>query len=327
MIVRELTFRGEDKPVLYACGTCGTVFSPKSFFATEGLSRATARRLADECCAQRHCACGREIEKHWTACQPCRERRKLLKAKVIGAGEYTGPVYSDGVSGDWTEGYSSDLDALHEYCHDHEEPLPAYVHPCTSQLLQLDAERILESATDDMHEDAADQIVDADDVYEFVKAFNEKQTCTTWYSDTSEIIVIEAERFAELVAEPSAETTASVLIRQERDRQINVEHWSPEHDDAYLGGELTDAAGFYLHHGQDSAHPVDDDGVPHGWPWDKAWWKPKSRQRNLVRAGALCLAEKDRRERAGEPTSPAEHKLALVIRHLVENLNSKGAAQ
>jgi|GEM_PF-2422330 len=29
------------------------------------------------------------------------------------------------------------------------------------------------------------------------------------------------------------------------------------------------------------------------WPWDHSWWKPKTRQRNLERAGALYLAAAD----------------------------------
>jgi hypothetical protein len=34
------------------------------------------------------------------------------------------------------------------------------------------------------------------------------------------------------------------------------------------------------------------------WPWSKDWWKPKTPRRDLVRAGALSLAEIERLDRA-----------------------------
>lgn len=34
------------------------------------------------------------------------------------------------------------------------------------------------------------------------------------------------------------------------------------------------------------------------WPWDREWWKPKDRRRNLVRAAALLIAEIERLDRA-----------------------------
>lgn len=72
----------------------------------------------------------------------------------------------------------------------------------------------------------------------------------------------------------------------------------------------------YLHHGTEKEAPLRSDGVPSGWPWDAAWWKPKNRRRNIVRAGALALADKERRERAGQDAGPAVHKLNLAVREL-----------
>lgn len=30
------------------------------------------------------------------------------------------------------------------------------------------------------------------------------------------------------------------------------------------------------------------------WPWEREWWKPKDRRLNLIRTGALLLAEQER---------------------------------
>lgn len=87
------------------------------------------------------------------------------------------------------------------------------------------------------------------------------------------------------------------LIAAERQRQIDAEGWTPEHDDEYDEDELRWAAACYM-------LPVDTDFEGYDfnvrcWPWDRAWWKPSDDPiRNLVKAGALVAAEIDRLERA-----------------------------
>jgi hypothetical protein len=38
------------------------------------------------------------------------------------------------------------------------------------------------------------------------------------------------------------------------------------------------------------------------WPWEDKWWKPKDRRRDLVRAGALIVAEIERLDRLAAKT-------------------------
>lgn len=97
------------------------------------------------------------------------------------------------------------------------------------------------------------------------------------------------------------------LIAAERQRQVEVEGWTPEHDDEHDGYELAAAAGCYA---LTAAMPDDmrDNMRTHGpaappWPWARTWWKPgadnseASRKRELVKAGALIVAELDRLQR------------------------------
>ncbi|MFC3059649.1 hypothetical protein [Paenirhodobacter populi] len=193
MNVRELTFRGEDKAVLYACGVCGSLFSSKVYACADELAHATARQAAEECCAPCHCACGVVIEKYYTACTDCRERHRLERATIIT--DYTGPVQSDAVTGEWGEGYSSDEDTLREYCKGYDEKLPAYCWPCKASPLRLDLDSILESALEDQHEDAAEQIVGDDELGAAIDKFNAAQTCITYYPDHTLVIVLDQERF------------------------------------------------------------------------------------------------------------------------------------
>ena len=89
-------------------------------------------------------------------------------------------------------------------------------------------------------------------------------------------------------------------IAAERQRQIKVEGWTPEHDDEHDKGQLAEAAACYA---DASADPEGSDvpfySLTGHWPWGSEWWKPsKDRRRMLVKAGALVAAEIDRLDRA-----------------------------
>lgn len=84
-------------------------------------------------------------------------------------------------------------------------------------------------------------------------------------------------------------------IAAERQRQIEAEGWSAEHDDAHDRDELSAAAACYAHFGW--VRPSNGE-APSEWPWSPDWWKPKDRRADLVRAGALIAAEIDRIDRA-----------------------------
>jgi hypothetical protein len=106
------------------------------------------------------------------------------------------------------------------------------------------------------------------------------------------------------------------LIADERNRQVSVEGWTPEHDNEHDGNQLAMAAACY-------ASPVPINAqieVPCGcrealcahsafgkrmwvdaWPWAKEWDKRKKhgRLKQLAIAGALIAAEIDRLQRGG----------------------------
>lgn len=43
-------------------------------------------------------------------------------------------------------------------------------------------------------------------------------------------------------------------------------------------------------------HFKSEHGAYH-WPWSREWWKPKNPRRDLVKAGALIVAEIERLDR------------------------------
>lgn len=109
------------------------------------------------------------------------------------------------------------------------------------------------------------------------------------------------------MAEQIELTAAARDVLAERERQRSVEGWLPYHDDKHVNGELANAAAAYA---LVSAMPSRTRRLVTGiyslnnismladiWPFSKSWWKPKDPRRDLVRAGALILAEIERRDR------------------------------
>lgn len=88
-------------------------------------------------------------------------------------------------------------------------------------------------------------------------------------------------------------------VQAERKRQVEVEGWTPEHDDAHSHGQMARAAACYALAG--SSAPNDGTAallVSLAWPWDEQWWKPSTARRDMVKACALGLAEIERLDRA-----------------------------
>ncbi len=125
--------------------------------------------------------------------------------------------------------------------------------------------------------------------------------------------------------------TGVELIAAERARQVEVEGWTPEHDDQHWTGELAMAAALYAAPQELYARGVDHRGYPvfyDPWPWKKqvddglgdfpchrevnAWDKraKHDRLRALVIAGALIAAEIDRLRRQNGVTGVAEARKA-----------------
>jgi hypothetical protein len=102
----------------------------------------------------------------------------------------------------------------------------------------------------------------------------------------------------------TTQQTGAEMIAAERQRQMEQEGWTPEHDDMHDAGDLARAAACYTlpaHLRREARWAWGDRGPrPHDWPWGSQWWKPtpQDRVRELVKAGALIAAEIDRLQRA-----------------------------
>ena len=112
------------------------------------------------------------------------------------------------------------------------------------------------------------------------------------YQDLVEVaqtLILELELYRDHVGVQSG---AAYDVLAERRRQIEKEGFVPADDDAYVFGELRSAALCYI-----------SGDTKSGWPWDKEWWKPTDDRHDLIKAGALIIAEIERLDRSAPQTT------------------------
>lgn len=110
----------------------------------------------------------------------------------------------------------------------------------------------------------------------------------------AQVLRLELELYRAQASAPVVLTDSARDVLAERRRQIEREGWTPARDDQYRDHELSCAAGCYAMY--TLAYPAGD--PPPAWPWAADWWKPTTHRRNLVKAGALILAEIERLDRS-----------------------------
>jgi hypothetical protein len=124
-------------------------------------------------------------------------------------------------------------------------------------------------------------------------------------------------------------TEAARDVLGERQRQVSGEGWTEAHDDGWQYGVLSQAAACYINWGSGSR-------VPHGtapsdWPWSIGWWKPTTPRRDLVKAGALILAEIERIDRLASyrasATPKPDPRLDAVFKALLQGGDAEILAQ
>ena len=103
------------------------------------------------------------------------------------------------------------------------------------------------------------------------------------------------------------------LIAQERQRQIEKEGWTPEHDDEAIHGEMAIAGACYVFDLISSYKTITNTELSNDywrirvnlWPWHDRYFKPTWNDpiKELTKAGALIAAEIDRLQRLQENPS------------------------
>lgn len=119
-----------------------------------------------------------------------------------------------------------------------------------------------------------------------------------------------------MTAQRPMRSRAAIDVLAERRRQQTEEGWTREHDKIHDDRSLAKAAAAFALNGSFSDEERDQErlffktgSLLHRiWPvsWSHDWWKPKDRRRDLVRAGALIIAEIERLDRAEIDAQPID---------------------
>jgi hypothetical protein len=146
----------------------------------------------------------------------------------------------------------------------------------------------------------------------------------TW-AENADPLLVEAirDRVAVLPSRPAVIGVETIReIAAERRRQVEKEGWTLAHDDLHDKGEMAEAAACYAILAAQKADrtPYDDRAgrvrwrrrnwaINRHWRWAWDWWKPKTARQDLIRAGALIIAEIERLDRAAlSKANPSENE-------------------
>lgn len=192
---------------VWCCGKCRKLVLNPHWH--EPHQHKSTREAAEKCCQPQLCECGKPsaVQYGESECSDCRharwsrERAERLE-KTLAAAEdvtstYDGPLYVEGMTGDWGEGYFSNREAVFDYLTDDEldeesggDELWAFA--CTSEVRGIDVDRALEQVCEDGYDDMGSDIVVPQYLKDAVDQFNKENASrlTVWNWDSRRKILI-----------------------------------------------------------------------------------------------------------------------------------------
>ncbi len=145
------------------------------------------KEAAEGCCKPYHCEdCGIETPRYWLVCESCRTKRQYEKAEKLT--KWDGWVCWEGHGCD--DGYFPSIYELLNYCTDEDIDPPRWVFVCKKTEHRICVDNVLDQMLDDAHEGAADNLVDVQELYDFVEAWNAKQDIITYYPDYGKVLLL-----------------------------------------------------------------------------------------------------------------------------------------
>lgn len=131
-----------------------------------------------------------------------------------------------------------------------------------------------------------------------------RNLCAEWANSRihTEEPWMEAQAWSAVLCARYAHSSAVQDVLAERQRQVDVKDWTPEHDDEHPNGEIAAFAALYAMPPAARDWPAAETGYgdTFGAALCPVDWFPKfgDRRRELVKAGALIVAEIERLDRA-----------------------------
>jgi len=186
----------------YACPTCGKVYT--SAYDNPGdKEKAAVLDVAKRCCADKVCEdCGKisgDSKYIYIYCVECRdkrdderERERFEKAEKIPFEKYSEDMLYLG-----DDQWFQDIDELYDFFEDAQidDPdieVPKYAWACKPKKFVIEADRIVEGALEEHHEDAYDRISSSafEELQQFLDGWCAKQDVRTYEYDYTRAVLI-----------------------------------------------------------------------------------------------------------------------------------------
>ena len=171
---------------VWKCEKCGNYYLSKT--------------AADDCCKEtpepvkKTCrACGCEVDNYQLICQICLNRERFAKAKKVKYSEYEVEYLWDENQEKYFPGKGELEEQYYEDVDDEEfrlnPEMPTWCYGCTAKPFEIDIESAIESAEKEMYDDF-DDITDKQELRDFVKAWNAKQSGESYESDYGIVVLL-----------------------------------------------------------------------------------------------------------------------------------------
>ena len=192
---RELVSKGTDEVIALSCSSCDQLF------------RLSERELAERCCLCTRCGKSGEIgpsylrnhsecDRNYYNDQKKQEDAKYMvdppsTSKRVEATEYDGGwIY-------YKQRFFGSVEDLLSRCEQEKEPVPVWVTGCEERhMAHIDARDMIENHLEngEHHEDAMEEVVDMDELEEFLDAWCDKQPVKSYLPDPNVAVMVRTEK-------------------------------------------------------------------------------------------------------------------------------------
>lgn len=167
----------------YMCEKCGKIHLNKD--------------AAELCCKQYYCEeCGVETERYYLLCPTCAEKRNYEKATKMTYKEYIEKYPDYPIFDRNEEDCEWDIEYLIEKYD--KEDTPKYFYGATKERVEVDIEYAIQCAEEELPEDG--YLYGTQELYDFVKKWNEKYGENVYYCDKKTLILVDDELINSLFA-------------------------------------------------------------------------------------------------------------------------------
>jgi len=159
--------------VMYRCTICNKVSADKD--------------VAEKCCQPGKCrVCGKELKPYYTLCDLCKRKEYYDKANKIKYSDYKLEYLYDEIY----DKYFRDYEEMLEYYEENEaEKTLSWAWGCSEYSFKINIDNAIESAEENMYDDF-DDIIDYEELVNFIKEWNDKQTAKAYLPDYKTVIIL-----------------------------------------------------------------------------------------------------------------------------------------